>query len=250
MPTSVGQQQTTWDGKDSAGDYVPYGSNYAVEVVATVGASPCTATNGLTVYEIRQENYVYHPIRINEHAAILYEYLGGNRLTDVQSKNNYTVMEHPGTSRTTGPSHYENYNNWIGVFCPPGLSRAQRKAILEKAHELDRANIPYVSVREILPALVHNDAVGSPAGTDWVGTVCDILRIRCDGTVEVAYEDVGERLYGGDAWWNIMTPGAGRGSNLALHNERTYSMTSRRQREGINAAHDLTRNRPDAIHLP
>ena len=249
LPTSVGQQQTTWDGKDCAGDYVPHGDNYVVEIAATIGGTTCTATNGLTIYEIGQGDCVYRPITINEHAAMLYEYVGGDRLTDVQNNNNYTVMEHPGTGGTAGPSNYGNFSNWIGAFCPPGLSRTQRKAILEKAHELDDANIPYVSF-PYLDALTHNDAAGSPAGTDWAGTVADILRIRCDGAVEVAYEDVGERLYGGDAWWSIMTPGAGTGSNLALHNDGTDSMNPNRQRDGINAAHDLTRNRADAIHLP
>lgn len=250
LPTSVGQQQTTWDGKDDSGDYVANGSNYVVEIVTTIGGTTCTATNGLTVYEIRQGNCVYRPIVINEHAAILYEYLGGNQLADLQNSNNYTVMEHPGPDGTTGPSNYGNFNNWIGAFCPPGLSSSQRKAILEKARELDAANIPYVTVWELVTALVHNDAAGSPAGNDWAGTVGDILRIRCDGTVEVAYEDVGERLYGDNAWWSIMNPGDGVGSNLRLHNDGSNSINPQKQRVGINAAHDLTRNREDAVYLP
>ena len=251
LPTSVGQQQTTWDGKDDGGDYVANGSNYVVEIAATIGSTTCAATNGLTVYEIRQGNCVYRPIGWGqEHAAIIYEYFGGNRLTDIQNDNNYTVMEHPGGGGTTGPSNYGNFNNWIGAFCPPGLSRTQRKAILQKARELDNANIPYVQLLEFPNALIHNNGSGSPGGADWAGTVGDILRIRCDGAVEVAYEDVGERLYGGNAWWNIMAPGAGAGSNLVLHNDGSDSITPTRQRDGINAAHDLTRNRVDAIHLP
>ncbi len=249
LSNNVGQQQTTWDGKDDGGDYVANGSNFVVEIAATIGSTTCTGANGLTVYEIRQGDCVYRPITLNEHAAILYEYHGSNRLADIQNDNNYTVMEHPGTGGITGPSIYGNFNNWIGAFCPPGLSRMQRKAILEKAHALDNANIPYVSF-PYLSALTYNDAAGSPGGTDWAGTVGDILRIRCDGTVEVAYEDVGERLYGGNAWWSIMAPGAGTGSNLALHNDGSDSLNPNRQRDGINAVHDLTQNRADAIHLP
>ena len=250
LPPNVGQQQTAWDGKDNSGNYVASGANYMLEIAVNIGETIRTASQKLTVYEIRQGNCVYRPITINEHAAILYEYVGGNQLADIQNNNNYTVMEHPGTGGTTGTSNYGNYDNWIGAYCPPGLSRAQRKAILEKARELDVSNIPYVSSWELLTALVHSDTADSPAGNDWAGAVGDILRIRCDGTVEVAYEDVGVRLYGDNAWWNIMTPGAGAGSNLRLHNDGSNSMNPQRQRVGISSAHALTRNREDAIYLP
>lgn len=66
----------------------------------------------------------------------------------------------------------------------------------------------------------------------------------------MAYEDAGVPLYGADTWWNIMSPGAGTGSNLALHNDGADSINPNRQRDGINAAHDLTRNRVDANYLP
>lgn len=128
-----------------------------------------------------------------------------------------------------------------------GAKGQASKKFLEKGHELDNANIAYVSF-PYLDVLTHDQSTTSPSGTDWDGTVADILRIRCDGTVEVAYEDAGVPLYGADTWWNIMSPGTG--SNLALHNDGPDSINPNRQRDGINAAHDLTRNRPDALHLP
>lgn len=245
LPTAIGQQQATWDGKDSAGEFVPRGTDYQIEIVASVGGTTCSANSPLAVYEVRQADCVYRPITINEHAAILYEYLGGNLLADLQNNTQYTVMEHPGTGQTTGPSNYGNHNNWIGAYCPDGLSRTQRKAILEKAHQLDVADIPYVQGPFYLETLTPDARFGSPADTDWAGTVGDILLIRCDGTVEVAYEDSGVRLYGGDSWWNIMTPGSGMGSNLTRHNDGLDSINPQKQRTDA-----LTRNQLDAIYLP
>jgi len=239
LPTSVGQQQTTWDGKDDGGDYVANGSNYVVEIAATIGSTTCTATNGLTVYEIRQGNCVYRPISYGqEHAAILYEYLGGNRLADITDNHMYTVMEHPGTGLTTATSDYGNHNDCLGAYCPAGLSRVQRTAILEAAHMLDAANFPYVD--HIWNALEHNPDPASPGGENWGGVLADILRIRCDGTVEVAYEGTGVRLYGDNGTWNIMASQA----NLDSHNG-ALDMTPSRQRTG-----GQTQNQIDTLHLP
>ena len=77
-----------------------------------------------------------------------------------------------------------------------------------------------------------------------------IARVCCDGVVEVAYEDCGVRLYGGDDWWDIMVPGATNGSNLVRHNDGAESMNPRRQRWGVNDSHYLTCNREDALYLP
>ncbi len=83
------------------------------------------------------------------------------------------------------------------------------------------------------------------ASGGWGGTIADVLEIRCDGNTEVAYEDAGIRLYGGDEWWDIMEPGADPSSNLDKHNNGDTSMTPSRQRHN-----PLSRNKRDAIYLP
>ncbi len=247
LPLEVGRQRISWDGRDSAGEYIGYGKGYTAQLDVRVGGTNCTAEHTFDVYEIRQGDCVYRPIGFGaDHAAVLYEYTGGNRLADLQNDNNFTVMEHPGPGGVTGPSNYGNFNNWHGAFCPNALPRSSREAILEKCRELDLADIPYVSMTHVDDALIHNDAIGSPAGSDWAGTVADILEVRCDGVSEAAYEDVGTRLYGDDAWWNIMTPGAGYGSNLHKHNSGwIHSMTPGKQMDS-----GLTRNRADRLYMP
>jgi len=248
LSTSVGQQQITWDGRSDAGDFPPFGSNYIVEITASVGAITCTATNKLGIYELRQGNCVYRPLTvpINEHAAILYEYQGGNRLSELQTYANYTVMEISGPGATPEPSNFGTYNNWIGFYSPHAQTRVQRQAILQEAHTLDNTTIPYVPAFPLpgfFNCLIYNDTTNSPAGTDWAGVIADIANLRCDGFVEVTYEDTGVRLYGGDDWWNIMAPGAGSGSNLERHNNGSDSINPQRQRQGIDGFGTLTENR-------
>jgi hypothetical protein len=241
LSTSTGQQSTNWDGKTDAGDYVPYGSNYVVEIAATVGGTTCTATNNLTVYEIRQADCVYRDCGTYEHAAVLYGYVGGNQISDITNDNKYVVMEGPGGSGTTTTNNYGDHTTWYGAYCPTGgLARSTRKAILEKAYELDVADIPYTWMAA--DALNFNTDPSSPAGSGWSGTVPDITAIRCDGVTEMAYEAIGVRLYGEDSWWSITNSV----SNLDNHNDGWINgMTPGRQRNG---AH--TRNVPDALHRP
>ena len=198
LPVALGQQKITWDSKDEAGDYVPFGKGYTAQLEVKVESVTCTAEHTFDVYEIRQGDCVYRRILwgLNEHAAIVYEYHGGNRLADLHDLHNYMVMEHPGEGHTTGTSCLGAYHNWIGYYCPPGLTRSEREAILETAHVLDTADVPYVTPPDwdFFNALIHDSSSNSPAGTDWAGTIADIDRIRCDGVVEVSYEDCGVRL--------------------------------------------------------
>jgi len=255
LPTTVGQQQITWDGKDSNGNYATNGANYTVEITATIDSTTCTASNGFAIYEVRQADCVYRPIPLplQEHAAVLYEYTGGNKLSDLQDYNKYNVMEIAGPGATPSPSSLGNYNNWVGFYCPPGLSRAQRKAILEKAHELSLTTIPYVPAfpnPRFFNCLIYNDAANSPAGTDWAGTIADIANLRCDGVVEVSYEGAGVRLYGDDSWWQIMKPGAEQWGNLYRHNYDPHPLTPTMQRSGLETQNQKDSTQPFLPALP
>ncbi|MDD5707929.1 MAG: FlgD immunoglobulin-like domain containing protein [Kiritimatiellae bacterium] len=252
LQASVGQQQTAWDGKDDSGNYVANGSNYVVEVAATIGGVSCVATNRLTVYEIRQGNCAYTPfldIIDQYHCAIVFEYLGGNRTNDVDNLALYTVFEHPGqgggNDTRIAPMTGHQWDYW----CPP-LTRNGRKAILERASALETLTIPYVSNWDFVfgNAIVHSDGTNSPAGDDWAGTINDIAQLRCDGAVEAAYEAVPVRLWGADAWWNVMSQGAGAGSNFQKHNAAFTGLTPARQRQDNDP--DMTRNAADVLHIP
>ncbi len=248
LPTTVGQQQTTWDGKDDGGDYVANGSNYVVEIAATIGSTTCTATNGLTVFEIRQGNCLYRDIYGGsaEHAAILYDYIGGNRLTDIQDNNKYVVAEHEGDGGDTTTHNYGGWNTWIdvdGAYCPAGLSRANRKAILENCSALIQATISYCLVNVLIWQ-----------GDDWDGTLADIAQLRCDGFVEAAYEALPAQLYGGGTWWNIMTAGSGSPINwtpLYRHNNNTPTSTAQTpERQRHTADGSGTANVKDSLYKP
>lgn len=253
LPTSTGQQSTNWDGKTVAGDYVPYGSNYVVEIAATIGATTCSATNGLTVYEIREGNCLYRWFydflgRYTEHAAILYEYQGGNTYSDLTNSNMYMVAEHGGeTLDDTVTRNYGIWTTWLptpngdGAYCPSGLSRANRKAILENCYTLVQTNIPYTGFMNVLKW----------QGDDWDGKLSDIATLRCDGFVEAAYEALPVQLYGAGSWWNIMDAGGGMGTSLDKHNNSTLTTTALTpERQRHTSTGSGTTNVKDALYRP
>ncbi len=252
LPLSIGQQNTSWDGKDTGGDYVPYGSNYVIEVSATRFATTCTATNGLTVYEIRQGNCAYHPFASwlgQFHCAIVYGYSGGNSLADINDLNKYTVFENPGVTAGNDTMFSTMSGNVWDYWCP-NLTRGMRASILSKAFELEVYTIPYASNWNFLfgNCVVRDDAATSPSGSDWAGTFADIREIRCDGVVESVYESANVRLWGDTAWWNIMTPGDGLGGPYDHHNATRTGLTPARQRNDNDAG--KTQNSPDWRYLP
>ena len=246
LGNGIGPQATNWNGKTDTGEYPEYSFNtYTAEVFVTKGGATCSSKHRFAVYEVRQGNCVYRDLLVNEHAAILYEYIGGNSITDLQNPNKYTVAEHEGTGGDTTVHIYGGWSTWIGgdgAYCPEELKgpdrRTKRKAILENSYALVQATIPYVSP-PIWP--FYEDAL-QWNGPTWDGSFMDIATLRCDGFVEAAYEAVPAQLYGGSTWWNIMQSGQ---TNVVNHNQGSDSLTPRKQRMGA-----LTLNIPDDLYKP
>ena len=247
LGTGTGERTVEWDGKDDSGDYPECAGHNAfkAEIVVTKSSVTCTTEKPFTIFEIRQGNCVYRPIRLNlEHAAVLFQYLGGNSIDDLLDSSQYVVVEAPGGTGTTSTRNYGDHTDWLGAYCPADLKgasrRTLRKAILERCYELDDANIPYVSTILADDALIHDDDPTSPAGTGWAGSVGDIVEIRCDGLPEMGYESTGVRLYGGASWYDI----TGSLSNLQDHNGGWISsMTPGKQMNG-----SLTVNAEDSLY--
>ena len=247
LGTGTGEQTVEWDGKNDSGDYPECAGHNAfkAEIVVTKSSVTCTTEKPFTIFEIRQGNCVYRPIRLNlEHAAVLFQYLGGNSIDDLLDSSQYVVVEAPGGTGTTSTRNYGDHTDWLGAYCPADLKgasrRTLRKAILERCYELDDANIPYVSTILADDALIHDDDPTSPAGTGWAGSVGDIVEIRCDGLSEMGYESTGVKLYGETSWYDI----TGSLSNLQKHNGGWISsMTPGKQ---MNSS--LTVNTSDSLY--
>lgn len=188
----------------------------------------------LTVYEIRQGNCVYRDISFppgEMHVGIIYGYTGTeNKIADLSDDTKYEILEHPGIGMTTGTCTLEDFkavDTWRGTYCPAGLTKAEREAILEKGEQLDVANDEYVSGPFYHDVLEYD-------GLSWGGVISDISAVRCDGIPEVAYEDAGIRLYGGDTWWDIMASQ----DNLDKHNSGWISsITPSKQRSSLLTTH-------------
>lgn len=240
---SVGEQFTTWDGKDNGGEYVKYG-NYKVFIEAYKGDSTFISNEQkITVYEVRLGNCVYrdkaHPLSSEMHAGLLYRYLGEeNKLEDLDDDAKYAVLEHPGgegETWTTTLETFKSYNTWRGTYCPNNLTKSQRESILEKGKLLNDENDPYVDP-------VH-DVLHHELSATWEpGAISDISEIRCDGVTEVSYEAADIQLYGGDTWWNIMSSQ----DSLDKHNGGWISsITPSKQRSS-----SLSTNRADSLYKP
>ena len=242
LPTNTGEQSTSWDGMSALGEHPEYGVDaYIATIIVTKGDKSWSTGKTFSIYEIRQGNCVYRPtVGGHEHAAILYEYTGSNSREDLESHDNYTVAEHPGSligAGDTAISNLGNYSDWISpiAWCPSVLKganrRSLRKSILETCHNLVDLDIDYT------PGDILNSTV-----TPWDGNISHIDELRCDGFVEFAYETNSIRLFGPDEWWDIT---ASQG-NLDEHNKvNGNDVWPERQRDS-----NATTNQPDALFLP
>ena len=224
-----------WDGKNNSGKLVVYG-RYKVKIKAKFeGAEIESNEYEFTVYQINVGNVVYYDILfgVNEHAGIVYTYIGKNRLNYLQNDDKYVIWEIRGKKWTVGATRtlkeFKKCSHYEDIYCPPGLTREERKNIIAKCQAL--AGLPYVD-NFIAYILQYK-------GDTWEGTISDIKKIRCDRVVEVAYEDNFLRLFGCDEYWNIMV------SDWANLNHHNAQCTPEDQRHG-----NLTTNAPSKLYFP
>ena len=225
--TSGNNQVYEWNGENDEGDLVPYGAYKAQIKVKKSERIFESAEYAFTVYQINQGNTVYYdldvPLLDNEHAGVIYSYIGGNTLTDLHNKNKYLICEVQGAGQTVNCSRtltefmaFSTFRGvWTSAYFPGGVfdERRERAQIINNCYRM--FGIPYVKYTEFANVLIVNGS--------WDGTISDILRTRCDGVPEVAYENAGDRLFGEVAYWNIMLSQ----SNLDYHN---HQCTPRLQR--------------------
>ncbi len=242
LPANIGEQDTAWDGKSNSGEFPEYGLDaYTATITVVKGDKSWFTTKTFSIYEIRQGNCVYRPtVGGHEHAAILYEYTGANSREDLESHDNYTVAEHPGSlvgAGDTTTSNLADHSDWISPigWCPPALKstnrRSLRESILETCENLVDMEIDYI-VGDLLDSTV----------TPWDGNINHIDQLRCDGFVEFAYETNSIRLFGPDEWWDIT---ASQG-NLDKHNKVNENDVWPERQRSSNA----TTNQLDALFLP
>jgi len=191
---------------------------------------------------LRLGNCVYRDLEneLNEHAGLLYRYIGGQNIkSELDNHNKYIVVEHPGgTSGLTREillGDFMTVDTYRGEWCPSNLTKEQRLQISSTAHGLDEKNHHYI---ESLLHILEYD------GAEWGGEIDDIARLRCDGVTEVSYEENGILLWGS----NLMS----NQTNLEQHYNPNWLFTSgctpRRQRLGGGGA--TTTNQQDHLYLP
>ena len=211
-------QEYEWNGKDDSGVLVSYGYYKAKIKVEKDEISTESDEYEFTVYQVNVGNTVYYdidwPFVNNEHAGLIYTYLGNNTLSSLQDDNNYAICEIQGPGEVVEVSRtlkdFKDYPTpfrgiHTSLYLPSNVftERYERAQIIQNANQL--FGKPYISFPP-LDVLI-------PYG-DWDGIISDIQRIRCDGVTEVSYENAADRLFGDDVRWNIMISQ----DNLDYHN--------------------------------
>lgn len=240
LPVLAGEQSITWDGKDNNGEFVEYG-DYKAKIELSAGNLTATSNeHSFTVYMVRLGNNVYRDLEefpFDEHVGLLYAYKGNKNIREeLDNYSNYLVIEHPGgsgTTHVTGLDFFMSITIYRDEWCPPDLTKEQRKDIVSTAFTLFFTHHPYT--KDYLHLLEFD-------GKKWDSSISDITTLRCDGVTEVSYEANGILLWGPNLMQN-------QGS-LYRHYNRTLmrGCTPERQRRG--GGGEVTTNRQDSLYLP
>ena len=116
------------------------------------------------------------------HAGFVAEYVGKRTKTDLDNDTKWKVIQMPGMNLGPNKITLTAYKGtalaFHGFYSVDSLADGYRNKIIKTAEDILATSISYT----------WTDAV-SWNGLSWDGTIADIRQLRCDGLVEVCYEN-------------------------------------------------------------